>query len=257
MPVYRLYIDESGHHRYQNKESIKERYLGLTGVIVEKDVYDNEVVKRIEELRKHFYTDYDLRPALHLTDIMAAKNGFVKLKKPEVRKAFNQQLLSLLSDVEYRIITVVIDKNRHQDKYITPAHPYHYSLKCMLERYCKFLKYKRATGDVMAEARGKKEDRTLREAYSNYYDEGTDFASVSDIQARLTTKKIKIKTKANLIQGLEFADIIALNSKIDVLATFNQIDKYGDNFTETVIDTIQPKYYSGAAGPKGNGKKLL
>lgn len=151
MSIYRLYIDESGHHRYQKNDYPAERYLGLTGVIVQKDIYEKEVVKRIESLRKPFYDDYDLRPPLHLTDIMSAKNGFSRLKNDDVRTQFDKELIELLSKVEYEIITVVIDKNAHQDKYVTPEHPYHYSLACMLERYVKFLKYNNSRGDVMAE----------------------------------------------------------------------------------------------------------
>lgn len=257
MPVYRLYIDESGHHHYQKKESFKERYLGLTGIIISKDVYDADVIPKIEELRSHFYTDHDLRPPLHLTDIMAAKNGFSKLKDSDVRSKFDEQLLALLTNVEYQIITVVIDKNGHQDKYTTPEHPYHYILTCMLERYCKFLKYTNATGDVMAEARGKKEDTKLKEVYSSFYENGTYYAGSQDVQLRLTSNKIKLKTKANLIHGLEFADLIALNSKIDVLHSNGRISDLDDNFTTVVIKTIQPKYYKGMTEVDGNGKKFL
>lgn len=121
----------------------------MTGVIVRKDVYENEVIKRIENLRKPFYDDYDLRPPLHLTDIMSAKNGFSRLKNVDVRTQFDKELIELLSTVEYEIITVVIDKNAHQDKYVTPEHPYHYSLACMLERYVKFLKYNNSKGELL------------------------------------------------------------------------------------------------------------
>lgn len=91
MSIYRLYIDESGHHRYQKNDYPAERYLGLTGVIVQKDIYEKEVVKRIESLRKPFYDDYDLRPPLHLTDIMSAKNGFSRLKNDDVRTQFDKE----------------------------------------------------------------------------------------------------------------------------------------------------------------------
>lgn len=256
MDKYRLYIDESGHHRYQQSEALNERYLGLTGIAIRRDVYEAHVVPRIEQLRALFYTDYDLRPPLHLTDIMAAKNSFSRLQEQSIKNRFNEILLPLLSEVEYRIFTVVIDKNSHQDRYSTPAHPYHYNLTCMLERYCKYLKYVNGRGDVMAEARGKAEDRKLSEVYAQFYDAGTDYATAADIQARLTTNSIKLKTKSNLIQGLEFADLLALSSKIDVLHTHGKIDRLDENFTTTVINTIQSKYYSGATSSRGNGTFL-
>jgi len=257
MPNYRLYIDESGHHKYNSIDSVPNRYLGLTGIIVRQDIYDRVVVPRIESLRKPFYSDYDLRPPLHLTDIMSAKNDFSALAEPAVRERFNRDFLSLLGDVDYKIVTVVIDKNRHQDKYVTPAHPYHYSLACMLERYVKFLKQANSKGDVMVEARGKKEDQLIREVYEEFYQKGTYFAKSEDIQARLTSGKIKLKTKSYLIHGLEFADLIALSSKIDVLNAYDIVKNLDANFVAKTIATIQPKYYSGAMGVKGNGKKFL
>lgn len=127
----------------------------------------------------------------------------------------------------------------------------------MLERYVKFLKYNNSRGDVMAEARGKKEDHKLKEVYSEFYANGTFFAKPADIQTRLTSNKIKIKSKTHLIQGLEFADLIALSSKQDVLHSCGAMDNLDNNFTKQVIKTIQPKYYKGATGPRGNGKKFL
>lgn len=257
MQNYRLYIDESGHHRYRELDTIPDRYLGLTGVIVRQDIYEASVVPQIEDLRKPFYTDYDLRPAMHLTDIMSAKNSFSALTDQKVKQSFDANFLKLVAETDYRIITVVIDKNKHLDRYVTPEHPYHYILACMLERYVKFLKMTNAKGDVMVEARGKKEDHLIREVYEDFYNQGTQFAHYSDIQPRLTSGKIKLKTKLHLIQGLEFADLIALSSKLDVLHTYGVIDKLDANFTGTVIKSIQPKYYSGAMGVKGNGKKFI
>ena len=38
----------------------------------------------------------------------------------------------------------------------------------MLERYCNFLRLNNSVGDVMAEARGKKEDRKLQEVFGSF-----------------------------------------------------------------------------------------
>jgi hypothetical protein len=254
---YRLYIDESGHHRYRDLDTIPDRYLGLTGVIVRQDVYEGVLVPSIEGLRKPFYTDYDLRPAMHLTDIMSSKNSFSALTNPDVKQRFDEDFIGLVENTDYRIVTVVIDKNKHSDRYVTPEHPYHYVLECMLERYVKFLKMSNAKGDVMVEARGKKEDHLIRGVYENFYSQGTQYVQSSDVQIRLTSGKLKLKTKLHLIQGLEFADLIALSSKIDVLHTYGVIETLEANFTGTVIQAMQPKYYTGVMGAKGNGKKFL
>ncbi|MCY3804806.1 MAG: DUF3800 domain-containing protein [Candidatus Saccharibacteria bacterium] len=255
--MYRLYIDESGDHRYHRSQIMAQRYLSLTGIILKQEVYQKEVIPKIEKIRSYFYEDYDDKPPLHLSDIMAGKDNFIAIKDETIKQSFNQDFLSLVGDVDYQIITVVIDKNKHQDKYLKPFHPYHWGLRCIMERYCSFLLSKNSSGDVMAESRGKKEDRELQEAFSKFYDSSSDFASSINIQLRLANNKIKFRQKIHLICGLEMADLLALSSKIDVLKAYNHIDHLSDNFTAQVISVIQDKYYKGNTGVKGNGKKLL
>lgn len=189
------------------------------------------------------------------------KNAFVKLKDPAIETDFNQKLLSLYSEVDYKIICVVIDKTKHYKKYSKPDHPYHYSLECLLERYHNFLICTDGRGDVMAEARGKKEDGKIKEAYQKFYEQGTSFLSNTRFKTTLTSSDIKIKTKRDCEQGLEFADMLALATKLDVLYTFGQIDDLTPNFIKTIIDTIQPKYFTSrnfmSNQVKGFGKKFI
>lgn len=256
--MYRLYIDESGDHRYHRSQIVAKRYLGLTGIILNKDIYVKDVIPRIEKIRSYFYTDYDDKPPLHLSDIMAAKGSFIALKDKTIRQQFDADFLSLIKEVDYRIISIVVDKNQHEDKYLKPRHPYQWGLWCMLERYCNFLRLKNSSGDVMAEARGKKEDRELQEVFTNFYNSNSEFASSVNIQLRLADDVIKFRNKIHLICGLELADLLALNSKIDVLHTYDKIKSLDENFTTKVISEIQDKYYDGVTQViKGNGKKLL
>lgn len=258
MAIYRLYIDETGHHNYPKVPgSVSDRYLALTGIIIEKTDYDNQLRPGIESIRLIFYDDHDNRPPIHLTDIMAAKNAFSSMNLPEIKDTFNGKFMELISNTEFKIITVVIDKSAHQDKYVSPEHPYHYCLECLLERYIKFLKSKGTRGDVIAEVRGKKEDQKLKEEYKKFYDTGSYYVDSDTVQKYLTSKDIKLKCKSDFIQGLEFADLIALSSKIDVLHAYERISALDPNFTTEVIHQLQGKYYTGAMGIKGNGKKLI
>ena len=78
--------------------------------------------------------------------------------------------------LECILIIVVIDKKYHIDTYGKSAfHPYHFALAAMLERYCGFLNFLNSRGDVWAEERGKKEDRSLEREYSRIYTDGTYF----------------------------------------------------------------------------------
>lgn len=257
--LYRLYIDESGDHNYSSSDLIKKRYLGLTGIFVEKEVYENEVQPRILNIKKLFTTDFDNPAILHHEDIVNKSKWFTKLFDPNIEEEFNKHLVSLFTEVDYTICCVVIDKKAHFQKYQASAeHPYHYCLKSMLERYTHFLE-KRGRGDVMAETRGKKEDNTLGNAYSAFYNHGTYFRSSGYIQSVLTSTEIKIKGKDKGIAGLEFADLLSLITKIDVLRTFDIIPELTHNFNKKLISLIQEKYCRGNSSYriKGYGKKIL
>ena len=257
MALHRIYIDESGHHRYMLAGDVKERYLCLCGIIIEKNEYVENIIPRIEAIRSLFYPDPDFKPAIHLDEIINKKGSFTKLKDPEVEKKFNELLFSLYSEVDYKIIAVVIDKARHYNQYVTPEHPYHYCLTCLLERYYKFLAQNRSRGDVMAEVRGKKEDAKLKDVYDNFYNNGTYYLdNCAGIQGAFTSKDIKLKGKYNFIQGLEFADFLAKICKYDVLQSYGKVER-ADNFNQKIIDLIQPRYFRGARGVKGNGKKFI
>jgi len=62
-------------------------------------------------------------------------------------KSFNEDFLNFLKNKEYTVITVVIDKKTHVERYQKASyHPYHYCIIAMLERYCGFLNLFNAVG---------------------------------------------------------------------------------------------------------------
>ncbi len=257
--LFRLYIDESGTHNYSTAPQLDKRYLGLTGIIVDSEIYEAEFQPRITNLKKLFSNDPDDLPILHRDDIVNKTGAFAKLNDPTIEAKFNTQFISLIKDVDYSICTVVIDKTAHFAKYQKSAnHPYHYCLTAMLERYAHFLEI-RGRGDVCAESRGRIEDMALKDAYEHFYSDGTYFRSKEYVQTYLTSREIKIKPKDKSIAGLELADLLALPTKLDVLKTNGILTTLTENFTKQIIDLIQKKYCRGnrSHNVKGYGKKLL
>jgi hypothetical protein len=80
----------------------------------------------------------------------------------------------------------------------------------MLDRYSGWLNYKNAVGDVVAEARGRVEDRQLEQAYRRVHESGT-FSMFGHVhhQRALTSHDIKVRPKSANIAGLQLADILA------------------------------------------------
>jgi hypothetical protein len=260
MKRYRLYVDESGDHIYYKSENPAERYLGLTGVFIESEYYRITFQPEIERLKQvHFPHNPDEPVILHREDIIHREGPFWRLRDTEKERAFNEDLIKFIKDQDYQIITVVIDKNAHIERYGKAAyHPYHYCLAALLERYCGFLNFYNAQGDVLAESRGR-EDLKLKRAYQRLYREGTGQRDSKFFQRALTSLEIKIKPKSANIAGLQLADLLAHPSKQEILIEQKRISDAGDNFGKQICQYIKAKYnrqvYEGRI--KGYGKVFL
>lgn len=256
---YRLYIDESGTHDYSKSDDIKYKYLGLLGLIISEEQNIKVLQPILQELKRMFASDPDELPVLHREEIIAKKGAFAKLRDSEIEKKFNERFLSLLRDLDYKICVVVLDKKSHFERYQKAAfHPYHYCLNVLLERYTFYLNEVNGKGDVLAEARGKKEDFALKEEYKRFYEGGTYYCKSPQIQQCLTSKEIKIKPKQKMFSGLEFADLLSLAAKLDALHSYKKIPALNDNFCKVIVEHIQNKYRSSPGGIiTGFGKKLI
>ena len=129
----------------------------------------------------------------------------------------------MLANWEYSVITVVIDKYEHKIRYTVWRYdPYHYCLTVMLERYVLWLRRINAVGDVMSESRGGREDRRLKDSFTNLLLRGTDFISGEEITKHLTSRQLKVKSKANNTAGLQLADLIAHPAHVAAVAMVEQ-----------------------------------
>lgn len=258
MAVHRLYIDESGTHGYSNSEMVDKKYLALSGVCVKRDDIPSDLIPSIAALKDLVSPDPDHHFTLHREEIIAKSGIYSSLQIPEIQKLWNSQIFSIIDTVDFVLFTVVIDKTTHKSQYFQPDHPYHYCLAVILEKYCSYLESVDGTGDVMAEARGKLEDRALLLEYDRFHANGTQYWSAGRIQKRLSSKKIKLQQKDG-IAGLELADLLVLASKLDVLISKNRIPAISSPFMRDLIGRIQSKYYRNTSTQKidGYGKKLL
>ncbi len=115
--TYRLYIDEVGNSTISTPTNPQERYLSLTGVILEHNYVATTVFPAIEDLKMRYFKSHPDEPIiLHRKELVNKKHPFKSLQDPEVEKAFNEEFLGLLEDLDYKVITVTIDKQEHQQK---------------------------------------------------------------------------------------------------------------------------------------------
>jgi hypothetical protein len=206
--MYRVFIDEVGHHDMRSSADPNHQYLGLTGVIMRLEHESGPITGALDAIKAAIFGTPNI--VLHRREMMDAKPPFQTLQDPVVRGRLDALLLHLFSNTTYRVFTVVIDKKEHLKRYVVwRFQPYHYCLTVLLEGYVQFLARIGMTGDVLAESRGKKENMQLERAFRYIYDRGSSHVPAKIFQERLTSRELKIKPKSANIAGLQFADLIA------------------------------------------------
>ena len=112
-------------------------------------------------------------------------------------KAFDKDLLSLMKDWQYKVISVCLDKKKHKETYsVWRFDPYHYCLAVLLERFVFFLKRKDACGDAMAESRGGKEDRRLKDSFRTALAKWNGLCRAGSVSGMLYKPSVESKNKS-------------------------------------------------------------
>jgi hypothetical protein len=242
---YRIYIDEVGNPDLESSDNPNHRFLSLTGVIMKLDYVQATVFPQLEALKARYFESHPDEPViLHRKEMLNHKHPFEPLKNLNIREQFNNDLLRLLNEWEYTVISVCIDKKNHKDTYqVWRYEPYHYCLAILLERYHFFLNERNVKGDVMAESRGGKEDMRLKKSFSKLWEDGTEFIPPEKFHNVLTSKQLKVKSKANNVAGLQLTDLLAHPSRNEILHENGFLEKGLPPFGKAIVAVLQGKYY--------------
>ncbi len=260
-PHYRVYIDEVGNSDLKASSEPNHRYLSLTGVIVSLEYVQATMFSEVEAFKsRHFPTQHPDAPVvLHRKELLQGVYPFQSLQDPKARKAFDEDLFNLLERLEYTVVTAVIDKLEFLNRYKAwQEDPYHYCLEVVIERYVSWLRSRGAAGDAMAESRGGGDDKRLKRAFTDLYNQGSQYVGASVFQRRLTSRELKLKPKAFNICGLQIADLLAHPSCRAIVERKNNHALPG-NFGGKVAALLEESKYrrSGSGTIDGWGRKWL
>ena len=238
---YRIYIDEVGNSDIKSSGDENHRFLCLTGVIFNLEYVAKILQPELEALKiKYFHSHPDEPIILHRKELVNKKYPFTVLENPELEIQFNEELLLLLTNWEYRVISVIIDKQELNTNYSQTwkYDPYHYCQEIIIERYRLFLKINNAMGDVMIESRGGHEDMRLKKSFRKIMDGGTQFLPAEDLAKHFTSKELKVKTKKENIAGLQIADLIAHSARRYAFKTIFGLDDKKITFSDSIIKIL-------------------
>jgi hypothetical protein len=251
-----MYVDEVGNADLGSSDDPNHRFLSLTGVIIELSHVESAVHPQLEALKTAFFGSHPDEPViLHRKELLNGRGAFARLRDPAVRAAFDEELLGLMTAWEYTVISVCLDKQAHRERYtVWRCDPYHYCLAVLLERYVYLLDRRHERGDVLAESRGGKEDKRLKESFARLVEKGSDFTPADQFGGALTSGQLKVKQKATNVAGLQLADLIARPSRNEILSEHRH-DVTVAPFAARVISVLQAKY--DRRGDRVFGKKML
>jgi len=198
-----LFMDESGDHNLCNIDPNMPVFC-LAGCGFESSYYQSVVRPRVDAFKIRFWGTTDV--ILHSSEIRKHRGAFSFLGDRPRRQAFYQACNGLIQGLEFTILAIAILKRPLINTYGAWArHPYHLSLDFILERYSMLIRRRGLSnrGYVLAESRGKTEDKLLKEQYRRLCRVGTEYQSLSNLTGFWMRKK-----EAN-IAGLQIADLVA------------------------------------------------
>jgi hypothetical protein len=209
---HRMFVDEVGHAGQGRVRHENDRYLSLSGLIIEQSEYRNVLIPRLDELTRGFFgTKPDGTPIiLHRKELLHRKPPFDLLQNEFYAANFDAELLQLIEDVDFKIVTVVLDKVDYLDRFNEwRLHPYNYCMEILAERYVLHLEEMDGTGDIFAEARGKADDGYLQMALGYVTQNGNFYLERERFISRIKPPELRMYPKSANIAGLQLADLLA------------------------------------------------
>ena len=205
---YYLFLDECGDQNLANFDSQFPVFV-LCGIIVSSDKL-KLLNEQIDELKLKFWGKNSV--ILHSRDIRKCDKDFKILFDNNVKEEFYRAVNSIMAQNDvYVIVCCGILKEPYIRQLGKLNDVYAQSLSFVLERTVFYLDtVNKSDGidlNIIAEQRGKKEDKNLNLFYSSLLDNGTYW--VKPERLRDYCHKFEFKPKSHNINGLQIADLIA------------------------------------------------
>lgn len=200
------FFDECGDHSLEKIDRDFPWFV-LSTVVVERSVYQEEVVPALGRLKMRFWNHEGVN--LHSREIRKALGDFAFMQVPQKRAVVLTAMTEMMKDLPFTLFITAIHKQAHKERYgISASNPYDLALTYTFERLVHFLDGENETHlPVTAEARGKNEDNELEAAFYRLMTQGTRFVPAERFQ-RLNCP-IAFRRKTDNIAGLQIADLCA------------------------------------------------
>jgi hypothetical protein len=242
-PTIRMFVDENGHQTLKGDLSNdNNRFLCLTGVIMRLDDHFT-LGNELNGLKEKYFGSNAV--VLHRRELIPGKPPFEALTNSDVREGFNTDLLRIIKETTYRIISVLVDKKAHVEKYgiLRARDPYALALEYLMQRYQYWLQSYceqrgHVYGDILAESRGGGEDRITKLTYIEIYN-GRGYNPLKNASHYFSSKEIKLKPKSANIAGLQFVDLLSHPARRYILSQHGLAkDIQASSYEQKIVDVL-------------------
>lgn len=203
---YHFFLDETGDHGLVFVDENFPIFL-LAGCLFGDAEYQR-VENEIDEFKEEFFGTKGV--ILHSREIRKCEGAFQILFDLDTKRRFYERLNQIISEAQFSIIAVAIDKKKYIEKYGDIAdNPYTICLSYILERVI-FCTDGGSTGSqvqIIIEKRGKNEDRQVLSHYNRIMDSGTYHVTANRFKNRIRGFSMMMKRDNNI--GLQIADLCA------------------------------------------------
>ena len=204
MPLI-VYLDETGDHSLE-AEDTDFPVFAIAMLVCDIEIYTQRIVPAVYQLKMDYFGHEGV--ILHSRDIRKAQGDFKFLRDATQRQPFYARINAIMGE-EYQLIACGIRKQAHRELYgVNAENPYDLSLMFALERLLQLLE---DAGEkeicIVAESRGKNEDRDLELSFLRTVTKGTQYFSPERFQAIQWT--LKFLPKAMNIVGTQMSDLAA------------------------------------------------
>lgn len=242
-PTLRMFVDENGNYNLrEDLSNDSNRYLCLTGIVMRNEAHEL-LTQQLDILKVKYFGSKDV--VLHRREIISAKPPFESLEDNAIRQSYNADMLRIISELRYGVISIIIDKKALVDKYtlLRAQDPYALALEYLMQRYQYWMqdysqRHGAIMGDIVAESRGGREDRITKDTYRLIY-EGKGYIGLKDAPKYYSSKDIKLRKKKANIAGLQFVDLISHPARRYILSQNHLAHNLKPtSFEQTVVEIL-------------------
>lgn len=188
------FVDESGDHGLTRIDPASPMFA-LTAAVYWQETYLTSELPAIARMKHRFWSHEGA--ILRSYDMGKRQGAFNICVDPVIRDEIRAAISTIFANSSMKLISAVIDKDRHRNQYVDPSNVYFLSVQFVLERV--FMMTGRDT-IVVFESRGKKEDAQLKDWCSRIT--GGENYSRKELGCHIHFAK-----KSQNVAGLQIADL--------------------------------------------------